>query len=725
MKIALVYPGIVCIGYNSNTTLGLDSAEALPIYAFALLSGVLRARGHDVCLIDLRHLANEDELIERLADPTLQAIGVTVQTPSFNVACHVAELAKAAGKITIAGGVHATVAASDFDRTCWDHVISGDGEVSLPQLLDDLDAGREAAKFITGQSLASLDELPLPEYFEEWVPKYREWYGIEVARGCVGRCTYCVSGQREYYPTTRARSNEHVMREIEDAYARFGFKHLAFLDVNATTNRKRFNQLLDMVYERFPQLQVGIQGRVDCLAEDTVERLARFDAGGLIWFGVETASPNMIQFINKRVNLEQLHRAFRICAEHKITTALMMIIGIPTETEEDLQLSLDFIKRTKPDMLAVNIMSPFPGTPLFQWCKDQGLLPQPLMHERFHIQRVFERGLISSVDYDLVRRWHRRMHETYKLFRLPGIDAIDEAVESFCDRTRAEGWRVGYWGASITMRRIHEATSLRRLGAIAVFEPDLRRWGEGFGELEILPPHYLRDAKLDAIVLAPGHSAAELEQHLSPQELERMVFLSLPEPGSAGPVTDPLVNLLRKPIEPEGRGWHRNNVVVNESDVSAPVTDGGTARFVTEIAGDDVHEITQDVGKPEEERIYTASIHLRAGQRRVALFVGNRLLTAGAYLTFDPATGQQFPVMGVGNDWEILDCGRKALADGWWRIWLVVRSDTSDAIRFCLRLADQENAQVFEGNGRSGVFVAAPQLQENAVPTPFVPGTPP
>ncbi len=506
MKVAFVYPGIVCTGYNSYTTL-LGEGESLPIYGISLLAGIVKARGHEVELLDLRQLASEDDLIARLRASSCDVVAVTVQTPSFNIACRVAEIAKRFGKVTLAGGIHATVAPEDFDRPCWDHVVKGDGEIALPDLLDALDKGESAPRLIEGTVCDDLDSLPLPHYFPEWLPNYRQWYGIEAARGCFGRCTYCVSGQRKYYRKMRFRSNAHVLREIDHAYRLFRFTHLAFLDVNATAHRRRFNDLLRTLADRYPELQVGIQDRSDTFNEETAELLSRFKGGGLVWFGFESGSPRMLEFIHKDFDVSQAKAALDLCKKHRLKTAAMMIIGIPTETEEDIQQTYDLVKYARPDILAVNIMSPFPGTPLFDYCRDNGLFPENMTHERFHIRKIFERGLLKGVDYDRVRYWQKRIHG------LASLDAeARDRIEAIVTRAVKARRKVGVFGAGAHTEGLLASTRISEAGPV-LFDNDIRKWGDTMVGFDILPPSRIPDAGVDCVVISTkAHEEAVFQQ---------------------------------------------------------------------------------------------------------------------------------------------------------------------------------------------------------------------
>jgi anaerobic magnesium-protoporphyrin IX monomethyl ester cyclase len=506
MKIVFVYPGITSFGFGM---FNIEDGDSLPIYGISLLAGIVKEKGIDVELIDLRQLNSWNDVRQRLSQTDAEFVGITVQTPSFNIACRVAEMAKEFGKTTIAGGIHALVAPDEFNLPCWDHVVCGDGEVTLPELLLGLSQKASFPKIIQGKTLESLDDLPLPHLFPEWFIWYERWYGLEAARGCFGKCIYCVSGQRKYYSRIRRRSQEHVLREIEYAYEKFKFKHLAFMDVNTTVNRHQFNGLLRKILERFPQVEIGIQDRADFFNEETAEIMSHFEGGGLVWFGFESASPKMLKFINKEMPVEKMYDAVRICKEYKIKIAAMFVIGFPEETDDDIALTCKFVKAINPYKLCVNICSPFPGTPLFDYCKERGLLPEPLTHERFHIFRIFERGLIKGVDYERIKYWHTRIHQ-----QVNTQEGVSDIVRKVVANANNGSPRLALFGAGEHTARLLTETGLLEAHPIAIFDNDVKKWGGVLKGVEIYPPAFINRIPFDQILISTIYGEDEIYRQL-------------------------------------------------------------------------------------------------------------------------------------------------------------------------------------------------------------------
>ncbi len=410
MKILFVYPGIAHVGYNSYAEEAIPASDTHPSYGLALLASLLLERGHEVDLLDLRQQKNEAEAVEQLKQSDADLVAVTVQTPSFDFADMVAKHAKAFGKITVAGGIHATIATEDFLQHChWDYVIRNEGEQALPELIDALEQGCSPERVVEGEIVADLDSLPLPHLFPQWQPFYEKEYAIEVARGCPGRCSYCISGDKRFYKKMRFRSRDHVMREIDFAFSNSMPQHLLFLDVNASTKKALFNSILSALADKYPELVITVQERVDSFSEETAQILARFKTA-VVWFGVESASKRLLNFLRKDTNIDEAERAMALCNKYHLRSGVNVLIGVPTETAAEIQTTFNFIGKIKPYYLYCNTLAPFPGTDIHQYCQEHDLLPLLESYDQYELRNITNNGFIKGIDYQQIRQWNHLLN---------------------------------------------------------------------------------------------------------------------------------------------------------------------------------------------------------------------------------------------------------------------------------------------------------------------------
>ena len=99
---------------------------------------------------------------------------------------------------------------------------------------------------------------------------------------------------------------------------------------------------------------------------------------------------NEIDFSNKKITIEQIETAVSFCKKYCISVGGAFIIGSPTETEEEMLDSLEFIKKLKLDKFYFYTLTPYQGTPLYDYCVEHDLLPKELNLESFKQQTIAE-----------------------------------------------------------------------------------------------------------------------------------------------------------------------------------------------------------------------------------------------------------------------------------------------------------------------------------------------
>lgn len=408
MKVLFVYPGIASIGFNSfekSKVSGDISGTAIPL-GIGYLASAVEAAGFESDIMDLRYLKGYDDVEEIIAGSNARVIALSVQTPSFDYASEVARIAKKHDKITVAGGVHATVAPQDFIKTGnYDYVITGEGEISMVDLLQAIDKGETKERIIRGVVVKDMDAFPRAKDFPMYAHMYRLVHNIEFGRGCPGRCTYCISWDEVMYGRRiKQRSIDKIIEGIEYYKQKYDFYNIAIEDVNATSRKKKFIEFCERLTSRYPNLRLTISTRVDCFDDDIARAMSLFNEA-IVWFGFETVSPHLLKFLKKRVELEQNYKAAEICNKHKIDIGANVLVGIPTQTDEDIQKMYNFIKGIRPTLLYYNVLSPFPGTEIARYCKENNLIGPDIPYERYEVGQILRNGLIKGIDYNRVREW--------------------------------------------------------------------------------------------------------------------------------------------------------------------------------------------------------------------------------------------------------------------------------------------------------------------------------
>ncbi|MFQ5561487.1 MAG: radical SAM protein, partial [Nitrospinota bacterium] len=213
-------------------------------------------------------------------------------------------------------------------------------------------------------------------------------------------------------PGIKQRSLKSVFESLR-YYNKYNFYNIAIEDVNATTDRKRFVKFCEMLAEFKPNVRLTISTRVDSFNQEIATALSLLNEA-IVWFGFESMSSRLMKFLNKGVNIKKNYAAAEICHRHGIDIGANVLVGIPTETTGDIKKTYDFIKDISPSQLYYNVLSPFPGTKIAEYCKSKGVLADIESYERYDVGQVIQKGIIKSVDYDVVRAWMPKFYECVK-----------------------------------------------------------------------------------------------------------------------------------------------------------------------------------------------------------------------------------------------------------------------------------------------------------------------
>jgi len=244
------------------------------------------------------------------------------------------------------------------------------------------------------------------------------------SRGCPYKCAFCQPTlERIFGKKVRQRSVNNVLEEIEDIINQYKIKHISIHDEILTLNKKWVLDFCKEMEARKFDIQWSAQTRVDTLDEEIAEAMS--SAGCIcLFFGFESGSQRILNLLRKGIKLEQSIRAAKICKKYGMIMWANFILGIPTETDEELKQTYLLSKRIKPEIPAPNIFTPIPGTELYRYCKDWGKIGVKSYED-------YGRWLttkIKDIDYSIVKKyqsligqtsppWYLEKHFTNLVFR--------------------------------------------------------------------------------------------------------------------------------------------------------------------------------------------------------------------------------------------------------------------------------------------------------------------
>jgi anaerobic magnesium-protoporphyrin IX monomethyl ester cyclase len=318
------------------------------------------------------------------------------------VALRTLEIAKGLNPnvVTVAGGQHFSILAEESLKTYpeIDVIVRGEGEETLAKLVQTVADGRSfsSVKGISFRNngqivhtpprplIENLDNLPFPGYkfVENLVQKYHftamagnktRYALIEGSRGCPHQCTFCTQW-RHWGNKWRMKSPKRIADEFEFCYENYGSRFLWLTDDNYGLGR-RASELSEELIDRglADDITWFMQVRCDDVVNN-VDVLDRLRKAGLRWvlLGVESHSSSRLNAFRKKTTPEDARKAVKILKESDIFSQGMFIIGHRKDTAKSISNLRKFVNELDPDLAIFAILTPFPGTAVFDKAKRNG-----------------------------------------------------------------------------------------------------------------------------------------------------------------------------------------------------------------------------------------------------------------------------------------------------------------------------------------------------------------
>ncbi len=385
---------VVLVNPNANVEVMKRLDITTPPLGLGYLASVLRKEGFKVKIIDdAVEKLGLNKLLNKVKNALI--VGITSTTPTFNAALKYAQKIKNRFPeiFVVLGGVHVTFMPYDaLKHEFVDAVCAGEGEYTLREVAERVERGKtlegvkgliykEDGKIIDNgkrEPIQDLDSLPFPAYDLMPLDRYTvlghrmEHFPMISSRGCPFGCRYCSSSLfmgRKF----RARSAENVVDEVEWLVNEFKAQYIAFSDDTFTLNRKRVEEICRELINRGIEVEWSCSSRVDTINRSILEKMKRAGCSA-IYYGVESASPAILRYYRKKINLDMVEKAVKLTKEFGIMTICSFIIGSPYETKEDMKATLRFALKLDPDYAQFSILTPYPGTEIYEEAKEKGLL---------------------------------------------------------------------------------------------------------------------------------------------------------------------------------------------------------------------------------------------------------------------------------------------------------------------------------------------------------------
>jgi hopanoid biosynthesis associated radical SAM protein HpnJ len=249
--------------------------------------------------------------------------------------------------------------------------------------------------------LENMDELPfvtevykrdlrVEDYFIGYLK--HPYVSLYTGRGCKSRCTFCLWPQTVGGHRYRVRSVEHVIEEIRLAKAYFPqVKEFFFDDDTFTDNLPR----AEAIANELGKLGVTWSCNAKANVPRTTLEVLRDNGLRLLLVGYETGNQQILYNIKKGMRIDVARRFTKDCHELGITIHGTFILGLPGESRETIEETINFAADINPHTIQVSLAAPYPGTELYRQAVENGWL------DTDHAELIDDNGVqIAPLHYD-------------------------------------------------------------------------------------------------------------------------------------------------------------------------------------------------------------------------------------------------------------------------------------------------------------------------------------
>jgi radical SAM superfamily enzyme YgiQ (UPF0313 family) len=366
-----------------------ENAILLPHLGMAYLAALLKKKGFEVQLIDANVLnLNEKDIQKRLFDFKPEYLLFTGITDNFrDTLWWIRRIRKMYNAPAIIGGPHMELYPKEtLSYDCIDYGVIGDGWETLPELLNALNnkkplsdikglCFRKDGEVITTEKrpkTVGLESVPFPardllpnDKYDTVLSKKCPITTMITALGCPFRCTYCCTDT-----VIRSRSAKHIVSEIEECINRYGIKEIVFYDETFTIDKARIFQVLDLIEEKKLSFLWSIRTRADCVTKEMIDRMAKLGCIR-INYGIESADESILKSIKRNIPLSVIKNAVRWSREAGITVFGFFMIGLPDETKQTVEKTINLMLELDLDFVQLNKFVPIPGSEVYEQIKNE------------------------------------------------------------------------------------------------------------------------------------------------------------------------------------------------------------------------------------------------------------------------------------------------------------------------------------------------------------------
>ena len=291
------------------------------------------------------------------------------------------------------GGSHpAAVLEVALEGTQADALVAGEGEIAFEMILRAVQEG-ETLEHVPGlfrrlpdgsvvqnpgplPIVENLDDLPFaaydlidvprhwPVYSQSPIPPPDKYLVLSSSRGCPFPCIFC---HKIFGKTFRAQSPERLLAEMEFLQKKYGVERFDFIDDAFIQDKERVYRFSEEINRRNLRFKLTMPNgvRTDVLTQEVVDAMV---AAGLrtCACALDSGSPRIQKLVRKGLSIERFLAGVEMMARHRVFTYGFMMFGFPTETGEEMQMTIDIARRSWLHMAFFFKATPYPNSGLYE-----------------------------------------------------------------------------------------------------------------------------------------------------------------------------------------------------------------------------------------------------------------------------------------------------------------------------------------------------------------------
>ncbi len=347
-KILLISP---CSDIDKKTPKGIK----IPEIALGIIAA-LTPQNFDVQVI-------EEETSDVNFDTDCSLIGISCMTANSSRAYDIGDEFKKRGKTVVLGGIHPTIKPDEALKH-GDSVVIGEAEGAWDELLKDYMNNQLKPKYNGGHP--ELKDYPYPKRQKEKGIRLFDVVPVLTTKGCPYKCSFC-SVHNIFGNKIRHMPIDKVVDYIISSEG----KNFLFVDDNIMGYPKYAKEL----FKKIAPLKINWVGQssISFAKDFELMQLARDSGCKGLFFGLETVSKTQLKNFRKNfTKIEQIEEAVKKIKDMGILFQASLVFGFDDDTENVFDETLEFLLKNNISSAAINILTPYPGTQIYEDFKKEG-----------------------------------------------------------------------------------------------------------------------------------------------------------------------------------------------------------------------------------------------------------------------------------------------------------------------------------------------------------------